>query len=209
MGPRYGYFPKATKTWLIVKPGFEEKASKLFPELKSQEGSESIANITTEGRKYLGSFIGSDQGKRIFIEKQMESWITDIKDLARIAGKEPQLAYAAYVYGTSKRWNYMCRTTPDISQLLKPLEYTIKETFIPAVIGREFIDQNFRDMISLPAKLGGMSILNVLETSDREYNNSIRVTEQLTQSVIKHFCCHISGKHHRIAVRTMLLERFL
>jgi len=115
----------------------------------------------------------------------MKSWITDINDLSRIAAKEPQLAYSAYIYGTSKRWNYVCRTTPDISQLLKPLEYTIKETFIPAVIGRSYIDQTFRDIMSLPSKLGGMSIPNVSEISDIEYNNSITVTEQLTEAIIE------------------------
>ena len=52
-GPAYGYFPKPSKTWLIVKEEFEEKAKSLFPDL----------NITTEGCRYLGSFIGTETGK--------------------------------------------------------------------------------------------------------------------------------------------------
>ena len=89
------------------------------------------------------------------------------------------------VYGTSKRWNYVCRTTPDIGELLKPLENTIKETFLPAIIGKSFIDDTFRKIISLPAKLGGMSIPDVTEVSDREYTNSIRVTDQLTNAIVQ------------------------
>ena len=120
IGPQFGYFPKAAKTWLIIKPGLEEKALELFAELISQHEGSTVHNITTEGRKYLGPFIGTDQGKQTFINAQMQSWITDIEDLARIAGKEPQLDYAAFVYGTSKRWNYVCRTTPNISHLFGP-----------------------------------------------------------------------------------------
>jgi hypothetical protein len=33
-GPIYGYFPKPSKTWLIVKPGFYDKAKRLFPDVK-------------------------------------------------------------------------------------------------------------------------------------------------------------------------------
>ena len=116
---------------------------------------------------------------------KVEEWKNDIEDLARIAAKEPQLAYAAFVYGTSKRFNYVCRTTPDISELLKPLENVIKDTFLPVIIGKSFIDDTFRDMLSLPSKMGGMSIPDVTEVSDREYMNSLRVTNQLTHSIIQ------------------------
>ncbi len=104
-GPRYGYYPKPSKTWLIVKPGKEDRAKELFLELCSLVDGETTHNITTTGRKYLGSFIGTEEGKQTYIEKQIEGWTQDIEDLARIAMKEPQLTYAAFVFGVSKRWN--------------------------------------------------------------------------------------------------------
>ena len=171
--------------YIIVKPEHEARAMQLFPELKSSKDGDTTYNITSTGRKYLGSFIGTDDGKQNFVANQIEGWKHDIEDLARIAAKEPQLAYAAFVYGTSKRWNYVCRTTPDIGVLLKPLENVIKETFLPAIIGKSFIDDTFRDMISLPSKLGGMSIPDVTQVSDREYKNSLRVTNQLTNAIIQ------------------------
>ena len=81
---------------------------------------------------YLGSYIGTEEGKTQFVEEKIEEWITDIQDLSEIAKREPQLAYSAYVYGLSKRWNYLCRTTPNISQQLKKLEYTVQDCFLPA-----------------------------------------------------------------------------
>ena len=47
VGPPLGYFPEATKTWLVVKPHLEQKAQNIF------DGTG--VKITTEGKKYLGS----------------------------------------------------------------------------------------------------------------------------------------------------------
>ena len=43
-GSLFGYFPKPSKTWVIVKPEYEEQAKKAFPDLQ----------ITTAGKRYLG-----------------------------------------------------------------------------------------------------------------------------------------------------------
>ena len=32
-GPALGFFPDASKTWLVVKPEFEQKARELFPDV--------------------------------------------------------------------------------------------------------------------------------------------------------------------------------
>ncbi|MCP4457119.1 MAG: hypothetical protein GY816_03685, partial [Cytophagales bacterium] len=156
------------------KPDFEEEAQKKFPEV----------NVTTEGHKYLGSFIGTAEGVADFVTQQIESWVNDIKDLARIAEMEPQLAYSAFIYGTAKKWQYLMRTTPDINHLLNPLEHVIQEIFIPIIIGKNFLDDNMRKILALPAKYGGMSIGNVMESAQREYLNSVRVTSQLTAAIV-------------------------
>ena len=52
-GPKLGYNPSASKSWLVVKPQAEEKAREIF-------GGTSTSNITAEGREYLGGFIGSE-----------------------------------------------------------------------------------------------------------------------------------------------------
>ena len=74
LGPRYGYHPKACKTWLIVKPEYEARAKELFPELSYLVEGSTTHTITTTGRKYLGSFIGTDEGKQIFVETLRSRW---------------------------------------------------------------------------------------------------------------------------------------
>ena len=60
MGPKYGYFPLASKTILIVKENQEEKAKEVF-------GLTGIT-ITTQGERHLGAVIGSDDYKVKFVE---------------------------------------------------------------------------------------------------------------------------------------------
>ena len=117
------------------------------------------------------------------MNSEIKEWQKDIEGLAQIASSEPQLSYAAFVYGTSKRWNFLARTTPGISDLLFRLEYHIKETFIPAIIGKQFIPDYLRAIFSLPARLGGLGISNICETAELEYRNSVRATSDLVDAI--------------------------
>ena len=82
-GPMYGYYPKPSKTWLIVKPHMYATAKALFPDI----------NVTQKGHRYLGSYIGADEGLAEFVDNEVEEWKKDITGLAEIASSEPQLAY--------------------------------------------------------------------------------------------------------------------
>ena len=56
-----------------------------------------------KGHKYLGSYLCSEEGHKEYVIEQIEDWKKDITGLSDIASSEPQLAYSAFVYGTSKR----------------------------------------------------------------------------------------------------------
>ena len=85
LGPAFGCYPNASKTVLMVK-GLENMpcANSLF----SQTGTK----ITTEGERYNGAVIGSDEFKIRYISK-LQGWVEDVKELANIAEEEPQIAY--------------------------------------------------------------------------------------------------------------------
>ena len=51
-GPSYGYFPNATKSWLLVKESVIQQARALF--------EDSGINITIEGRRLLGVALGTE-----------------------------------------------------------------------------------------------------------------------------------------------------
>ena len=55
-GPKYGYFPKPTKSYLIVKEKKLVEVQVLF--------ANSVANITAEGKRPLGAVIGTQKDNR-------------------------------------------------------------------------------------------------------------------------------------------------
>ena len=46
----------------MVKKGLDEKGRQLFPDV----------NVTSRGHRYLGSFIGSEEGKEAFVKEEMK-----------------------------------------------------------------------------------------------------------------------------------------
>ena len=94
-----------------------------------------------------------------FNSSNIFDWIDDVNALAKIAKSEPQPAYAAYVYGMSKRWAFLCRTTPNVSKQMRRLEHHISLTLLPAIIGKDHITDQSRLIFSMPAKYGGIGLL--------------------------------------------------
>ena len=114
IGPLYGYYPNAPKTCLIVKPPHEHAANEIF--------AGSGITISTKGNRHLRAALGSRTFVEEFVSKKVATWITDVKQLAKIAHTQPQAAYAAYIHGLSSRWLFLLHTVPDMQDLLQPLE---------------------------------------------------------------------------------------
>ena len=75
------------------------------------------------------------------------------------------------------------RTIPNLSDHLQPFEDTISNDFVPSLFGSKVKDIVGR-LIALPPKLGGMGITNPIEIANNEYENSIRLTQNLTKMII-------------------------
>jgi hypothetical protein len=173
VGPPLGYDVNAGKTWLIVKPAHEERARQLFTDIK----------ITSDGHEFLGSFLGTREATEQFVSNQITEWEKDINALVEIAASEPQLAYSAYIYGTSRRWQFVCRTTPGITTAMKRLEELIRLKLIPAIMGGRDVSDELRSILQLPARMGGMGFLNPSHESNWEYQNSKLVTSQIAEAI--------------------------
>ena len=167
-GPKYGYYPKPSKTVLIVKnPELMEHAMEIF-------GNTGVT-IALEGERHLGAVIGSTSFKEKYVENKIQKWVTDVEELSIIAQIEPQIALSAYTKALCMRWCFVQRTISDISHLFQPLEDVIRDKFIPAVVGRAVSDIE-RRMLALPVRFGGIGIQNPVKTADIEHSNSIRIT---------------------------------
>ena len=176
VGPKYGYHPKASKTWLVVKnPDMMVRARQLF-------GDE--VKITCEGHRHIGSALGNDDFKKEFVLCKVEKWLVDLHQLVSIAKEEPQVALSAFNTGLSKRWKFIQRVLPDIGHLLQPLEDSIREKLIPALCGRH-VSNLERQMLSLPYRLGGLGIENPVASADHEFQASCKITQPLVDLIIQ------------------------
>jgi len=128
IGPEYGYFPNASKTWLIVKERNVEQAKQMF------QGTGVV--ITPKGKRHLGSAIGSRSFVEYYVEGKVSEWKRELERLSEIARTQPQAAYAALTHGLVSKWTYLARTTPNIDGLLEPLKEVIRHKFLPAITGQ-------------------------------------------------------------------------
>ena len=114
----------------------------------------------------------------------MEEWVQELAILSDIAKTEPHAAYAAYTHGLQHRWNYVMRTIPDISPLLRPLEDTIRNIFLPSLLKTPSLSDEERDLLTLPPRLGGMGITSPVNRANEENANSINLTRSLTEKIV-------------------------
>ena len=75
------------------------------------------------------------------------------------------------------------RTIPNISNLLIPIEDTIRNQFIPAITGGFICNEEDQRLLSLPTRYRGLAIPIFHEQADVEYNNLRRITVELTSPI--------------------------
>ena len=165
-----------SKTWLVVKECHLNSARELFKDTGVQ--------VTTEGKVILGSFIGPDDKKDLFVQDKFDSWLGELEELSSIAITQPHAAFCAFTHGVMNKWRYLFGTTGEIADSLaiEPLEEAIRYKFARAVTGRPAFSENERDILSLPAKMGGLDLCKPMESAQEEYMNSCTATAPLVQA---------------------------
>ncbi len=174
IGPLYGYFPNAEKTWLLVKETHREEAERAF--------AGSGVTITTAGQRLLGAALGQNSFVGRFVEDKVNAFVREMEQLSRIALSQPQAAHAAFTHGLVGKWVFLCRTCQEISGQLQPLEDVICQRFIPALTGRE-CDSDVRSMLALPVRHGGLGLINPTKLAQVEYQNSRHTTSPLSGKI--------------------------
>ena len=177
IGPRYGYYPNAGKTWLVVKPDQSAEAESVFVNTGVQ--------ITTEGRPCLGTPLGQPSFKKAFLERKVQSWVDEIERLATFAECHPQAAYCAVTHGLVGRWTYAVRTIPETSADIKPLENAIRSTLVPAMLSRVASNNTEWELLTLPTRLGGLGLPCLSRMAEHEFGISVSVTTPLTSLVLE------------------------
>ena len=145
---KFGYYPDASKSWLIVREKAKQGAFTVF--------KDTAIKITTKGQRHLGAVIGSSKYKREYVQNKFDELINQIKLLSMIAKTEPQAAYACFITAFKHKPSYIMRTIPDISNQLNQFDEAITSEFIPAITGGIHCSNIERKLLSLPSELGGL-----------------------------------------------------
>ena len=94
-GPGYGYYPNASKTWLLVKPSVQDRARELF--------GDSGVNITIDGRRLLGACLGTETSVHQYVLNAVAGFVQQVELLSKVAITEPHAAFAAFTHGLAGR----------------------------------------------------------------------------------------------------------
>ena len=111
---------------MIVKPNLEQSAREIFA------GTDVC--ITTDGHKYFGGFIGSDEGKSDYIRSLLRKGGDQLLVLSEIAKFQPQAAYTAFVSGFRHRFTYHIRTVSDIKTEMQLIDNVIDTKLLPTYL---------------------------------------------------------------------------
>ena len=162
LGPDYGYYPNASKSWLIVKEEHLPAAEITF--------RESGVAITKEGRRYLGGAIGTRMFVETYAREKVSEWTQEVERLSSIATSQPHAAYTVFTHGLVNKWTFLSRTIPDAEELFKPLEEMIRTRLIPSLTGQNSCNDDMRDLLALPTRLGGLGISNPSKQSSGHFH---------------------------------------
>ena len=175
IGPKYGYFPKASKSYLILKEDQLPNATALF--------GNSNVNITVKRKRHLGAIVASDGYKRGYVDELVKDWNSQLCMLSIVAERQPQAAYTVFVSAFKNKLSYFMRTILNIRNLSLPNQNTIRNRFIPAITGRRICHDEERKLLSLPTRDGESAIPIFHEQAEVENSNSRRITAELTSII--------------------------
>ena len=176
VGPDFGYFANSSKSWLIVKEQHQAEAERIF--------AETGVRITCEGKRHLGAALGTRDFVVEYVQEKVANWKAEIGRLSLFARSEPHAAYSALTHGLTSHWTFLLRSIKDIAHLMQPVEDAIRLQLLPAITGREALTDHERDLLALPARLGGIGVRNPT-TQTNEQNHSQRLSAPLSALIVQ------------------------
>ena len=177
LGPRYGYFPNPSKSWLVTKEACHSIAVAAF--------RDTGVNVTCVGRPYLGAALGTTAYIDQFVSEKVDQWCDEVQLLSAIATTQPHAAFSAFNHGLSSKWSYLSRTLPHISHQFQQLENTIRTVLIPSLTGQPPPNDMDRDLFALPVRLGGLGLRNPIKQSGQEFSASRQICEPLMKLILE------------------------
>jgi hypothetical protein len=176
LGPQRGYYPEPAKSIVICRDATHTEAAKQWLEEFNFQ--------YCEGHRYVGGFLGSEAAKTKWLDAKIQDWVYGVERLAMAARKYPQAAYAGLCKSLQSEWQYLQRVLPESGPAFEPVEASLRETFLPALLGApEGIPDYLRDVLALPIRQAGIGIPNPVQLAAASYATSVECAAPLTKSL--------------------------
>ena len=124
----------------------------------------------------MGTAIGTEEFKNIYVAEKIEEWKKLLLTLSKIAKTEPHMAYSLFIHGFRHKVTYIMRGISNTKHLFKSLDEVIDEEFIPALFNGRKRTSQVRDLIALPTRLGGLGIIIHTANCNIQYENSCAIS---------------------------------
>ena len=135
----------------------------------------------------MGAAIETQSFVESYVNKKVSEWVNAVDHLSIIAQTQPHAAYAAFTHGLKSKWIYLTRTIPNIGNLLLPLEDIIRQKFLTSLTGQNAFNDNTRELMALPVRLGGLGIPNPSANAVAHHDASKKITAPLTALIMEQF----------------------
>ena len=192
-GPAYGYFPEPSKTVLVVRSSYLQKANDLFHDL-------GVRVVT--GSRFLGGFVGERSLAADFVSNKVKVWCNCIQQLSDVALVEPQASFAALARSLQFEWNHIQRVIPECGTLFAPLQHAINSIFYPALFGGAVSEQEIA-LFSLPTRFGGLGIANCVDSASLAFQSSQEGSSLLVTAIVnREVVCLADHLAHLVVVHS-------
>ena len=108
--------------------------------------------------------------------------VDHVECLAHAAQSYSQSAYAEFTHSLSFEWSFLQRVVGGLKDEYIPLRDVIHTVLAPAILGREVL-QTEHDLLSLPAKFGGLALSDPVQSTSVAYETLKKATELLIEAV--------------------------
>jgi len=165
LGSTYGYFPKATKSDLVVSSPHQSAAQAFFS---------TLGLMVCSGHRYLGGFIGESHKLDFWLLPKIDHWLLGIHQLTQAAQQYPHAAYAALQRSLQMEWQYLQWVVKDCKPFFSPLKDALFTDFLDACFSTPLAASDpCKALAPLPVKLSGLAIYDPLASAYRNYKLSL------------------------------------
>ena len=158
----------------------------------------------------MGGAIGTSSFLHQYVKTKVERWVNEIEKLSKFAKTQPHAAYAAFTHGLVSKWNYLLRVIDweanQSDDILESLEKAIKSRFIPALTGQPPPGEFVCEMLALPARLGGLGLVNPGVSAKEQQAASRMISAPLVEQIIHENDwldnCHGAQQNIKLRIRS-------